>query len=91
MRSEAKLVPQAFIDAEKISSKIYKEFIYMKIVRGMYGLPQAGILANKLSKKRLKEYDLFEVPHTPGLCAHKTRPIWFTLCVDDFGVKYVGK
>ena len=63
----------------------------MKIVRGMYGLPQAGVLANKLLKSRLKEYDFFEVPHTPGLFTHKTRPIWFTLCVDDFGVKYVGK
>ena len=63
----------------------------MKIVRGMHGLPQAGILANKLLKKRLKKHDFFEVPHTPGLFTHKTRPIWFTLCVDDFGVKYVGK
>ena len=26
-----------------------------------------------------------------GLWAHKTRPIQFTLVVDDFGVKYVGK
>ena len=33
----------------------------------------------------------FEVPHTPGLFSHNTIPVWFTLCVDDFGVKYVGK
>ncbi|KAL7475359.1 hypothetical protein ACHAW6_001275 [Cyclotella cf. meneghiniana] len=26
-----------------------------------------------------------------GLWSHKTRPISFTLVVDDFGVKYVGK
>eukprot|EP00804_Cyclotella_cryptica_P006559 CCRYP_012819-RA/>CCRYP_012819-RA protein AED:0.29 eAED:0.29 QI:0/0/0/1/0.33/0/4/0/407 len=31
------------------------------------------------------------VVHTPGLWKHTTRPISFTLVVDDFGIKYVGK
>ena len=57
----------------------------------MYGLPQAGILANKLLKKRLARYGYFELPHTPGLWKHVSRPIAFTLVVDDFGIKYVGK
>ena len=57
----------------------------------MYGLSQAGILANRLLKKRLTVHDYYEVAHTPGLFTHKTRPIWFTLTVDDFGVKYIGK
>ena len=29
--------------------------------------------------------------HTPGLWKHISRPIDFSLVVDDFGVKYVGK
>jgi hypothetical protein len=29
--------------------------------------------------------------NTPGLWKYKTRPISFTLVVDDFGVKFVGK
>ena len=29
--------------------------------------------------------------HTPWLWKHISRPIEFTLVVDDFGVKYVGK
>jgi hypothetical protein len=29
--------------------------------------------------------------HTLGLWKHVCRPVWFTLVVDDFGVKYVGK
>ena len=91
MQIEAKLVPQAFIDINNLSSNVYKGFIYMKIVCGMYGLPQVGILANKLLKNVSRNMILFEVPHTPGLFTHKTRPIWCTLCVDDFGVKYVGK
>jgi hypothetical protein len=28
---------------------------------------------------------------TPGLWRHKTRPVTFSLVVDDFGVKYVGR
>ena len=31
------------------------------------------------------------MPHTPGLWKHIHQPIKFTLVVDDFGVKYVGK
>ena len=58
---------------------------------GMYGLPQSGILANKLLKERLSEHGYFELPHTPGLFMHKTRPVWFTLVVDDFGIKYIGR
>jgi len=27
----------------------------------------------------------------PGLWKHVSRPIWFNLCVDDFGIKYIGR
>jgi hypothetical protein len=45
----------------------------------MYGLPQAGILANKLLEKRLNAHGYFQHCHTPGLWAHRSRPIQFTL------------
>ena len=54
----------------------------------MWGLPQAGILANKLLHKRLAPHGYFECKQTPGLWKHVTRPITFTLVVDDFRVKY---
>jgi hypothetical protein len=57
----------------------------------VYGLPQAGILANKYLEKRLNEYGYFQSDYTNGLWSHKTRPIHFALCVDDFGVKYVNQ
>ena len=28
---------------------------------------------------------------TPGLWKHDIKPILFILCVDDFGIKYIGK
>jgi hypothetical protein len=52
----------------------------------MYGLPQAGILANKLLKERLELDGYTEQPHTPGLFKHKARPVWFNLTADDFGI-----
>ena len=33
----------------------------------------------------------YEVPHTPGLWKHTTQLISFTLVVDNFGIKYVGR
>jgi hypothetical protein len=56
----------------------------------MYGLKQAGLLANKLLQTRLEPFGYYPARHTPGLWLHKTRPILFTLVVDDFAVKYVG-
>ncbi len=55
----------------------------------MYGLPQAGILANKLQKKCLPKHSYFEQPHTPGLFSHEFHPIWFNLAVNNFGIKYI--
>jgi hypothetical protein len=66
-------------------------FIYLEICKAIYGLLQAGILANHLLRQRLRPHGYYEVRHTPGLWKHISRPIQFTLTVDNFGVKYVGK
>ena len=91
MRMPINLIPQEIIDAYDLLPKVKNGYVYMEIMRGMYGLPQAGILANKLLKERLEPHGYTEVAHTPGLYRHKWRPISFTLVVDDFGIKYVGK
>ena len=56
----------------------------------MYGLPQAGKIANDLLQKRLKKAGYHQCQYTPGLYKHSWRPVTFTLVVDDFGVKFVG-
>jgi hypothetical protein len=56
----------------------------------MYGLLQAGILANKLLKERLARHEYFKELHTPGLWKHVTHPVWFNQCVNNFGIKYIG-
>ncbi len=62
----------------------------MEIRKGMYGLPQAGILTNKLLMERLACHGYFKQLHTPGLWKHVTRLVWFNLCLDNFGTKYIG-
>ena len=91
MKISINLIPQEFIDLYKLQDKIKNGFVYCEIVRGMYGLPEAGVLANKLLKERLAKHGYSEVDHTPGLFKHETRPVWLTLTVDDFGVTYIRK
>ena len=57
----------------------------------MYGLPQAGRIANDRLTVFLATYGYAPVPVTPGLWRHNTRDITFTLVVDDFGVKYTNR
>ena len=66
-----------------------KGAVYIFANRGMYGLPQPGLLFNELPEKRLKKRGYEQIKLAPGLWKHKWRPIQFTLVVDDFGVKYV--
>jgi hypothetical protein len=66
-------------------------FICLEMQQAVWGLPQADILANKLLRCHLLPHSYYECNNTPGLWKHQTCPIAFTLVIDDFGVKYVGK
>ena len=49
------VIPQEVIDEYSLQDKATKDgHVYKKINKGMYGLPQAGILANKIAKKTVK-------------------------------------
>ena len=63
----------------------------MEIIRGMYGLPQLGILADNLLKQCLINHGYYQAKQTPGLWIHLGIPISFTLVVDYFGIGYVGR
>jgi hypothetical protein len=69
----------------------YKGYAYLEMQRAVWGLPQAGILANKHLRQNLAPFGYFEKVNTPGLWYHVSRPISFTLVVNDFGIKYVNK
>jgi hypothetical protein len=91
MKIKVEFIPQEVQDEYDITDKIVDGYVYVEINKGMYGLPQAGILANRLLAKRLDAYGFRPTQHTPGLWRHDSRPIQFALVVDDFGIQYVNK
>ena len=90
MKMPMKIMPPEIIEKYNLKELELDGWIYMKIVKGMYGLPQAGKIANDLLQKRLKKHGYHACQYTPGLYKHVWRPVTFTLVVDDFGVKFVG-
>ena len=92
MRLKIAELPQDFIDEYKLQNKETKYgYVYLEIRKGVYGLPQAVILAQKLLEKRLNAKGYRQSGIYPGLWKHDWRPICFSLCVDNFGVKHVGR
>ena len=91
MRIPLSEFPEHIIKQYSLIEKALNGYVYVEIIRSIYGLPQAGTLSNKGLKLNLAPHGYFEVPHTPGLWRHITRPILFSLVVDDFGAKYIDK
>jgi hypothetical protein len=83
--------PEEIVDKYNLGALAVDGWVHIEIRKGMYGLKQAGLLANQLLQTRLAPFGYYPARHTPGLWLHKTRPIAFSLTVDDFAVKYVGK
>jgi len=91
MKMPLDIFPPTTVEQYNLMEHTHNGFVYLEIRKAIYGLPQAGILANKLLRQRLRPAGYYEVAHTPSLWKHTTRHIQFTLTVDNFGVKYVGK
>jgi hypothetical protein len=83
--------PKEIVQKYNLNDLAVDGWVYIEIRKGMYGLKQAGLLANQLLQTRLEPFGYYPARHTPGLWLHKTQPISFTLVVDNFAVKYVGK
>ena len=91
MKLPLTVFPQHIKQQYNLDIEAKKCYVYVKIRRSIYGLPQANKLTKTALKEHLAPYIYFEVSHTPGLWRHITRPIAFSLVVDEFGVKYVHK
>ncbi len=63
--------------------------VFCIVRRGIYCLPQAGIIAQDLLTKRLNKAGYQQSKITPGYWQHDWRPISFTLVVDNFGMNYI--
>ena len=61
-------------------------YVYCEILKGMYGLPQAGIISQELLAKQLAKHGYYQSKIIPGFWMHEMRPTTFTLVVDDFAI-----
>ena len=90
MRISIKIIPQEIIDKYKWNEIEENGWVYIKIVKGIYGLPQAGKISHELPKKRLAKAVYHPTHFTPGLWKHVWISITFTLVVDNFVIKVEG-
>ena len=88
MKTPLYIIPEEIIQQYNLRNLAHKGFVYMVIQKGVYGLPQAGKIANYKLKLHLEKCVYKPAPITPGLWRHKTRPLQFSLVVGDFGIKY---
>lgn len=74
-----------------LKDKLVNGYVYAEVRKGMYGLPQAGRLANLQLQQFLEPHGYVPCPITPGLWKDINSDLMFTLVVDDFGVRYTTK
>ena len=79
MKMPLSVFPRHVRDQYNLETHVKNGFVYLEIRRAIYGLPQAGILANKLLRERLEPEGYYEVTHTPGLWKHVSRPVQFSI------------
>jgi hypothetical protein len=91
MKMLLSFLPEEIVDKYNLSALAIDGWVHIEIRKGMYGLKQAGLLANQLFQTRLAAFGYYPARHTPGLWLQKTQPIAFSLIVDDFAIKYLGK
>jgi hypothetical protein len=66
-------------------------YVYCAINKGMYGLLQAGSIAQELLKKRLSKHGYHQSKITLQIWTRETRPTAFTLVVYDFAMKIMSE
>ena len=88
MRIHSRYFSKRFRKLYNIEMKIAPDgYVYCVILRGMYGLKQAAILAYRQLVDHLRKYGYKPCEGTTGLWCHESLPTKFALCVDDFMVK----
>jgi hypothetical protein len=85
------LFPEWIQEQYNLKLLAYKGNVHLEMRRAVWGLPQAGILANKRLWHKLALLGCCKHVNTPGLWYHESHPISFTLIVNNIGVKYVNK
>ena len=86
MRIPFKSIPQEIVYTYNLTALVDNQgWIYMRTEKGMYGLKQAGIIANQELVKHMATFGYHPVQHTTGLWVHDNRHtilvLWSTIFV----------
>ena len=74
MKLHIHIIPQEIIDKYALHKLVDENgWVYLENLKGMYGLKQAGIIANMELTKHLDKFGYHPFQHTPGLWKHNTR------------------
>jgi hypothetical protein len=77
MRIPGTSIPAKIHQYSNLAKIQHNSNIYVKIIKGMYRLPQAGKLANDKRLVHLNTAGYQQCPHTAGLFTHESQPIAF--------------
>jgi hypothetical protein len=66
VRNPFTMVPDEILEEYNLYYMVHIIDLYVEVRKGMYGLPQAGLLTNLILTKRLTESGYSPVPHTHG-------------------------
>ncbi len=82
-------IPEEIIEEYKLREIVTDDsYVYCKIRKEMYGLPQVGLIAQELLEQRLSKVGYSQSKIITGLWTHKTRNTCFTLVVNNFAIKF---
>ena len=84
MKLRLEIIPDKIIQQYSLNDIATDGWVSIKIRKEMYGIKQAGKLANEQLKEHLAEFGYTLALMTPGLWRHATNGIIFSLCVDAF-------
>ena len=90
IRIQRKLIPLSTMVQHELEQFMSNNSILFEVNQGMYGLPQAGYLAQQKLIEHLRKHQYHQTD-TPCLFRHSSNGTTFALVVDDFGVKYTDK
>ena len=85
------MIPQEFVDTYNLKGKAHNRYIFARVTKWMYGLPQAVQIAHDDLFQHMEPYGYRLSRNTPVPWKHESRPTNFNLLVDNFGVKYLVK
>ena len=85
------MIPQEVLGKYNLKEKLHNGYIFTRLMKGVYGLPQSGKISHDALVQHLEPYGYHPSRKTSELWTHGSCPIYFTLLVNDFGGKVSGK